>query len=87
MRQTWAYVVMAVGTLLGVGALLIPLPETFELEAPAPAVSKKADSKRPAPAAKAKKPSGKQPARAPASAAKKFPSKDTVKGRITPTKK
>ncbi len=89
MRQTWAYVVMAVGTLLGIGALLLPLPETFQVEvAEAPVVSKKVEGKRPAPQSKAKKGPAKGPHKAPPPpVAKKFPTKDTVKGRITPTKK
>ncbi len=83
MRRTWGYIVMAVCTLMGVAALLMPLPETVVVSAEKGTV-KKAQPERPAPQTRPKKGGAKTVAKAPPAPVKKFPMQDTTKGRVTP---
>ncbi len=82
MRRTWGYIVMAVATLVGVAALMLPLPETFAPSQPAPPpVVKK---QKAAPVVRKSKTGGKAAKGAPKvpEPVKKIPKMDSVKKRL-----
>lgn len=93
MPRTWGYIIIVLATVIGFGALLLPLPETVEIakiEAPRAASpvtrrsgSKPAQARRQAKSKPAPKPAVKPPT------PKRFPMQDTTKTRqlVDPNKK
>ena len=80
MPRTWGYIFIAIAALIGVGSLLLPVPENIEVAQFEPVVKGKG---RPAPPPQPPRTRQKPAAKpAPAKAATKaFPMQDTTKGR------
>jgi hypothetical protein len=84
--RTWGYVFIAVAALIGVGALLLPVPETVDvpkMEEPAPETPRAVPATpTPRAARTPKPPPAPKPATPPAPpAVKTFPMQDTTKAR------
>ncbi len=90
MPRTWGYIIIAAAALIGVGALVMPIPEGVEIEPMAVPTAKKVEKPVPAPAPQPRnaarpKPTPKPPVPPPA---KVIPRDDTTKARtvIQPNK-
>ncbi len=78
MPRTWGYVFIAIAALIGVGALMLPLPETIEVATQEPVEQGRPRPPQPA-RPRPKPPSAKGKAAKPP--VKAFPMQDTTKSR------
>jgi hypothetical protein len=84
MPRTWGYILLVIAVLIGVGALVLPVPESIEIakvEEPDDTPARRP----PTPKARPRKQAAPQPAKPKAGAPKpkSFPMQDTTKQRLT----
>jgi hypothetical protein len=78
--RTWGYIIIGVAAMVAVGALLLPLPESIDIEPPAAPAVKKPPKPVPPPPPPSK-PTHKQKAKPAPAPPKTFPRDDTTKTR------
>jgi hypothetical protein len=78
--RTWGYIFIAIAALIGAGSLLLPVPESIEIEQVEPVVKGKGRPAPPPQPPRARQKPAAKPA-PPKPATKAFPMQDTTKGR------
>jgi hypothetical protein len=86
MPRTWGYILLVIAVLIGVGALVLPVPESIEItqdEAPDDTPARRPPTPQARPRKQAAAPAAEPKVEAPKPKPESFPMQDTTKQRLT----